>query len=208
LKRLDKPAIIAYCNFKLQSNHDTVNNLMATKVMSLRFAPQQMERLQRVARRLGRTPSETGALLVEESLRRSEFALIDFRDSVAGRQAYVQGSSLAVWEVVMIARSYGTDDGKLDAEKTAGHLNWPLTRVQAALAYAAAFPEEMEAALSDNGQMTVQELQRLVPGVRVFEVPLDGDAKAGPGRKASKKKPSRKNLSRKNLSRKNLTHAA
>ena len=34
----------------------------------------------------------------------SEYALIDFRDSVVGRQAYMQGSSLAVWEVMMIAR--------------------------------------------------------------------------------------------------------
>jgi predicted DNA-binding protein len=62
---------------------------MASKVVSLRFGSQQMERLQRVARRLGRTPSETGALLVEEALRRTEFALIDFRDSIVGRQVYV-----------------------------------------------------------------------------------------------------------------------
>ena len=43
---------------------------------------------------------------MEEGLRRSEFAYIDFRDSAAGRQAYMQGSSLAVWEVAMLLRDY------------------------------------------------------------------------------------------------------
>lgn len=140
---------------------------MASKVMSMRFAPEQVERLQRLARRLGRTPSETGALLVEESLRRAEFALIDFRDSPAGRQACVQGSGLAVWEVVLVAQGYG-----LDAEKTAEHLAWPVPRAKAALLYAEAFPEEIEAALEDNRGFTFERLQRLLPQARLVEIPV------------------------------------
>jgi hypothetical protein len=35
-------------------------------------------------------------------LRRSEFAFVDFRDSPAGRQAYPQGSTLAVWAVLLL----------------------------------------------------------------------------------------------------------
>lgn len=139
---------------------------MATKVMSLRFAPGQMERLQRLARRLGRTPSETTALLVEESLRRSEFAFIDFRDSLAGRQPYVQGTGLAVWEVMLVAQSYD-----LNIEKTARHLEWPAARVQAALSYAQAFEEEIEAALKDNQGYSFERLQRMVPQIRQFTVP-------------------------------------
>ena len=42
--------------------------------------------------------------LVEEGLRRSEFAFLDFRDSPAGRQAYIQGSTLAIWEVMLLLR--------------------------------------------------------------------------------------------------------
>lgn len=140
---------------------------MATQVMSLRFAPAQMERLNRLARQLGRTPSETSALLVEESLRRTEFALIDFRSSETGRQAFVQGTSLAVWEVVMVARGYD-----LDAQKTAQHLEWPLPRVQAALAYAKAFPQEIEVALHDNGSYSFERLQRMVPQARLFSLPV------------------------------------
>jgi len=47
--------------------------------------------------------SDASARLVEEGLRRSEFAFLDFADSPAGRQAYMQGSTLAVWEGARLA---------------------------------------------------------------------------------------------------------
>jgi hypothetical protein len=77
-----------------------------THVVSSRLQPGQQQRLARKAKQLGRTPSEIGALLIEEGLRRDEFAFIDFRDSPVGRQACLQNSTLAVWEVVWIARGY------------------------------------------------------------------------------------------------------
>ena len=42
-------------------------------VVSTRLPDQTNERLQRFARRLGKTPSETSAILIEESLRQQEF---------------------------------------------------------------------------------------------------------------------------------------
>ena len=54
---------------------------MPSTVISLRVSKDQVVRLRRKARRLGRSPSETGALLLEEGLRRDEFAFIDFRES-------------------------------------------------------------------------------------------------------------------------------
>ncbi len=134
-----------------------------SKVISLRFHNQQVERLARLARRLGRTTSEAGALLVEESLRRSEFAYIDFRDSPAGRQAYIQGSTLAVWEVVLIARSY-----RMDAGQTAVHLSWPVNKALAALNYAAAFPDEIDQAVQDNEAVNYAELSRMLPQTEYF----------------------------------------
>ena len=51
----------------------------------------------------------------------AEFALIDFRDSPVGRQAYIQGSTLAVWEVMMIVRAYkGNAKKAADAPGMAG----------------------------------------------------------------------------------------
>ena len=121
---------------------------MATsKVLSMRLREEQMARLQRVARRLGRTPSETAALLLEEGLREAEFADIEFRDSPVGRQPYIAGSRLAVWQVISLIRSY---EG--DISKVAEHLGWlPLSRCRPRN-YAQAFPQEIEDALQDNQQ--------------------------------------------------------
>jgi hypothetical protein len=105
---------------------------------------------------------------VEEGLRRSEFALIDFRDSPVGRQAYMQGSTLAVWEVVMVAQDY---EG--DVAGVAGHLEWPEAKVRAALHYAEAFPEEINAALHENDSITFDDLKRMLPTIERFSAGLE-----------------------------------
>ena len=117
---------------------------MATNsiVISMRLPAASGARLKRLAGRHGWTPSDASARLVEEGLRRSEFAFIDFRDSPAGRQACLQGSSLAVWEVMLVARDHGND-----AAAVAKHLHWPESKVQATFNYALAHPKEIEAAL-------------------------------------------------------------
>jgi hypothetical protein len=158
-----------------------------SKVVSMRFKEAQMERLRRLARRLSRTPSETGALLVEEGLRRNEFGLIDFRDSPAGRQAYIQGSGLAVWEVVELIETY---EGDLDG--AAGHLMWPVTRLHAALNYADAFPEEIAAARADNREYDEEAVRRMLPGAIVFRVDEAGRAGAADGASAKRKRPGRR----------------
>src|SRR6202051_1476563 len=89
-------------------------------VISMRLPLESGKRLKRMANRHGWTPSDASSRLVEEGLRRSEFAFIDFRDSAAGRQACIQGSSLAVWEIVLLLRGY-----KGDMSAVAGHLRWP-----------------------------------------------------------------------------------
>jgi hypothetical protein len=96
-------------------------------------------------------------------LRRSEFAFLDFRDSPVGRQAYIQGSTLAVWEVVMLVRGY---KGKSAA--AAQHLRWPEARVQAAMNYAEAFPDEIEEAIAQNRATDFAALARQLPQAAEF----------------------------------------
>jgi hypothetical protein len=127
-------------------------------VISMRLPMDSGKRLKRIANRHGWTPSDASARLVEEGLRRSEFAFIDFRDSPTGRQAYIQGSTLAVWEVMLLLRSY-----KADVSAVARHLRWPEAKVQAAVNYAAAFPEEIEEALSENDAVDIETLKRMLP---------------------------------------------
>jgi uncharacterized protein (DUF433 family) len=132
-------------------------------VISMRLPAESGQRLKRMARRHGWTASDASARLVEEGLRRSEFAFIDFRDSAAGRQACIQGSTLAVWEVMLVVRSHASD-----AAAAARHLKWPPMKVQAALHYAEAFPEEIGEAIADNDAMDFAALKRMLPRTTEF----------------------------------------
>jgi hypothetical protein len=127
-------------------------------VISMRLPAHSGKRLKRMAHRHGWTTSDASARLVEEGLRRAEFAFIDFRDTPAGRQACLQGSSLAVWEVMLLLESY-----RKKVPAVAGHLKWPETKVQAAVNYAEAFPEEIHEAIAENQAATFATLKRLLP---------------------------------------------
>ena len=127
-------------------------------VISMRLPAESGKRLKRMANRHGGTPSDASARLVEEGLRRSEFGFIDFRDSPAGRQAYIQGSTLAVWEVMLLVHSY-----KKDVTAVAAHLKWPEVKVQAAVHYAEALSEEINAATAENEATNFQTLKRMLP---------------------------------------------
>ena len=134
-------------------------------VISMRLPMKSGKRLKRMATRHGWTPSDASARLVEEGLRRADFAFVDFRDSAVGRQACIQGSSLAVWEVMMLARDYNGD-----AAGVAGHLRWPEAKVLAAFNYATAFPDEISEALADHDAMDFASLSHLLPQAREFVV--------------------------------------
>ena len=54
-------------------------------VVSIRLRDDQVDRLKRFARRMGKSQSEMGAQFIEEAMREAEFAGIEFRDSMLGR---------------------------------------------------------------------------------------------------------------------------
>jgi len=132
-------------------------------VISMRLPASSGTRLKRMANRHGWTASDASARLVEEGLRRSEFGFIDFRDSPAGRQACLQGSTLAVWEVMLLVDSY-----RKDVSAVARHLKWPQRKVQAAVNYAAAFPGEINDAIADNQTTDFEALKRMLPQAAEF----------------------------------------
>ena len=132
-------------------------------VISMRLSAHSGKRLKRMANRHGWTASDASARLVEEGLRRSEFAFIDFRDSPAGRQAYLQASTLAVWEVMLLFESY-----QRNASAVARHLQWPETKVHAAINYAQAFPEVIVEAMAENATTNFNTLKRLLPQATEF----------------------------------------
>jgi uncharacterized protein (DUF433 family) len=109
-----------------------------TSVMTLRLPREVAQGVERLARRFGHRPAQLGARLVEEGLRRRDYPHIDLRETAAGRVAYVAGTRFAVYWVAQSMR-----DG-MTAEKFARQYELPLERIQAALAYAAAFRQEIE----------------------------------------------------------------
>jgi len=128
------------------------------RTIHLDLPDDQAEALDRVAAILHKNPREAVTLLMGEALRHEQFPQVEFRDSAAGRQAFVVGSSLAVWEVAMVAESYG-----MSPAQTASHLRWPLSRVESVLAYARTYPEEIARALAENRAVTPGDVRRLLP---------------------------------------------
>ena len=62
---------------------------MKSQVLSLRLKPEQMERLQKLARRADRKPSELAARLIEEALRMAEIIASKSPVTVAiGKKAF------------------------------------------------------------------------------------------------------------------------
>jgi uncharacterized protein (DUF433 family) len=106
--------------------------------------PARYERLvTKQARAAQTSKSDLVARYVIESLE-TEFRGIAFRDSVAGREAYLTGHRVAVWEVVAV------HEETKSIEKTASHFRWPRVLVKRALAYAKAFPNEIRTAREDE----------------------------------------------------------
>lgn len=137
-----------------------------SQVVSTRLSESTVERLHRLARRLGKTPSETSAILIEESLRESEFPFIEFRHSLNGRQPYLKNSSLAVWEVIVIAQDYD-----MDVHRTAEHFHRPIEWVKTAMLYAEAYPDEINLAIADNQAMNETGLKRLFTQLELVSIP-------------------------------------
>lgn len=91
---------------------------------------------------------------------------IEHRDTPDGRAACLRGHRLAVWQVVRMLR----DDAGGRADELARLLALPQALIEAATEYAAAHPEEIEAAIRQADAVTVADLQRLIPGLRVVSV--------------------------------------
>jgi uncharacterized protein (DUF433 family) len=107
--------------------------------------PARYERLvARQARAARTSKSDLVARYVIEKSLETEFPGISFRDSLSGREAYMTGHRVAVWEVLAVREETKS------IEKTASHFRWPRVLVTRALAYAKAFPEEVGTARDEE----------------------------------------------------------
>ena len=117
----------------------TVNDTLAmpTVVQSCRIEADHAALLSRQAKRRHLEVSTLSSLYLKEKALEEEFPGIGFRDSIGGREAYVQGHRVAVWEVVAVYHEAKT------IARTAEHFRWTPALVRCALAYVKAFPREI-----------------------------------------------------------------
>jgi uncharacterized protein (DUF433 family) len=112
---------------------------MSSIVQSCRIEKDHAALLARQAKRRHLEVSTLSSLYLKEKAIEEEFPGIGFRDAAAGREAYVLGQRVAVWEVVDVHREART------ISRTADHFGWPQYLVKCALAYAKQYPEETAA---------------------------------------------------------------
>ena len=110
---------------------------MATVVQSCRIGKDSASLLSRQAKRRNVEVSTLSSLYLREKALEEEFPGIGFRDSVGGREAYVLGQRVAVWEVLDVYRETRS------IASTADHFGWPDYLVKCALAYAKTFGLEI-----------------------------------------------------------------
>ena len=111
---------------------------MPTVVQSCRIQKENAALLARQAKRRHMEVSTLSSLYLEEKALEEEFPGIGFRDSAGGREAYVLGHRLAVWEVAGALKETGS------VAKTAEHFNWPPALVRSALAYVKSYPDRIK----------------------------------------------------------------
>jgi hypothetical protein len=84
--------------------------------------------------------STLSSLYLKEKSLEEEYPGVGFRDAASGREAYVLGHRVAVWEVADVFAELKT------VPKVAQHFRWPPALVRCALAFAVAFPQQISAA--------------------------------------------------------------
>ena len=110
---------------------------MPTIVQSCRIEAEHAALLSRQAKRRHLEVSTLSSLYLKEKALEEEYPGIGFRDSIGGREAYVQGHRVAVWEVADVYRETKS------VPRTVEHFRWPAALVRCALAYAKKFAGEL-----------------------------------------------------------------
>ena len=145
-----------------------------SQLMSARLPEVTAERVKLYARKRQRSVNETISLALEEWLRQTEYAFIEFRDTREGRMAYMKNSRLPVYWVIKVAMSY-----EMDVTKVCEYWpNRPRPWVQAALNYYQAYTSEIDELIADYDAITPEIMKRQLPQIEIFEIGLESISEA------------------------------
>ncbi len=132
------------------------------KQRSVRLLEEVDEAVVGLVERTGRDFSAIVNELLDEALKMRRIPGIYFADTPSGRTAKVAGSGLGVWEIIMGFRSVEEDWGLLRES-----YHW-LTehQLRSALAYAEAYPDEIERRIQIDEQWTPERVWETYPFTR------------------------------------------
>jgi uncharacterized protein (DUF433 family) len=130
--------------------------------VSLRIPDEVRHVIQETAARAGRDFSSVANEMLSEAVRMRRVPGIIFVDESSGRVPWIAGTGLEVWDVV---RSYIDMDQDWEALRRA--FDWlSETQLRAALAYAEAYPEYVDAREREEARVTPEEIWRTYPSLR------------------------------------------
>jgi hypothetical protein len=133
------------------------NTVRVSVNVSVRLDDRLAERLRLRARAAGESLSDRLRRYVEEGARRDEHPMITFRDGPTGRRAGVIGGP-DVWEVAMWIDDLGPVTDPVNEFAADGVVSAP--QIDAALAYRAAYPDEVNARIELHRSETAALDQR------------------------------------------------
>jgi uncharacterized protein (DUF433 family) len=134
---------------------------MKTTQKSLRIPDPIARSIEDLARLSDRDFSSTAVELISEALMMRRCPGILFADGPAGRRARLAGTGMDVWELIAVYRSLEQD---FDQLRQAYHwLSEP--QIRAALAFYAAYPEEIDRRIALNERWTPDCLRREHPAL-------------------------------------------
>lgn len=134
-------------------------------VFTMRAARGSIRALEEEARRHHVPPRTLAETMLEEGIRMRRHPGVVFVDRGAGRDAVLAGRPrLSIWQIAQVSR-----DSRSQVA-TARQLSLEASELQRALAYAAEYAPEIDAAIRENDE-AFERIQRLYPKVPTDAVP-------------------------------------
>ena len=132
---------------------------MPAKPASIRIPEETRRAIDEACRRTGRDFSSVANEMLAEAVKMRRIPGIVFADGASGRLARVAGTGIEVFEIV---KSYRELDQDWDRLREAYH--WlSEQQLRAALAYAAAYPDEIEAQLAAEDRWSAEAIWTRYP---------------------------------------------
>jgi hypothetical protein len=129
---------------------------------SMRLSKNMEALVELEATRTGRSKGAVVEALADEALRMRLFPGIAFRGTDWDRRAWVIGTALDVWQIVDAYREIGSVEQVADGGSASER------NINLALAYYERFPEEIDAAIADNGR-SIEQLRDEFPFIAVSD---------------------------------------